>query len=357
MLFRSQTRPFEEAFTAHRIPHAVVGGLRFYERREVLDALAWIRLARQDADDSAFYRALGSVPRGIGERSRQRIGARAAGEAGPAVVAARRLVEDAGESPRLRRGLSGFLAVLAAVRRAMAAGPEAAVRAAIRDTGLRELHEKDPERLANLEALLSAAGEFERASPGEGTEAFLDRVSLLSAEDAIPEEDAQAAPVLVMTVHAAKGLEFDTVFLAGLWEGVFPHGLSLGSDAGLEEERRLCYVGMTRARHRLLLSAAPVGPDFRRSRGGVSRFVGEIPPELLDAEVPGPRAPGPTARIRPDAAPAPPGAFRKGQRVRHPKFGVGRVEAVDPDGKRLSVLFRYYGRRRLVLEFARLERI
>ncbi len=162
--------------------------------------------------------------------------------------------------------------------------------------------------------------------------------------------DPGVPPVAVMTVHAAKGLEFDSVFLAGLWEGLFPHAFSLESDLQLEEERRLFYVAMTRARKRLQLSAAPGGAPYLRSRGRVSRFLGEIPRELLES-------PRTDARTIPIAAPPATGRFRKGETVRHHKFGVGKIELVDPDGKRVSVRFKYHGRRRLVLEFAKLERV
>ena len=260
---------------------------------------------------------------------------------------------DRGLPARALNGLHAFLEGIAAVRRAIPGGPEKVVRSAIADTGLGPFfQENDRERFENLVSLQNAAREFERSNPDGTVDAFLDQVSLLSAEDLMPEEGADPGvpPVMVMTVHAAKGLEFDSVFLAGLWEGLFPHAFSLESDVQLEEERRLFYVGMTRARKRLQLSAAPGGAPYLRSRGGVSRFLGEIPRDLLDA------ARGEARAIPLGTVPAA-GPFRKGDTVRHRKFGVGRVETVDPDGKRLSVLFRYYGRRRLVVEFARLERV
>ena len=350
---RAQTRPFEEAFAAHRIPHVVVGGLRFYERREVLDALACIRVAANPDDDSAFRRAVAAIPRGVGPKSLRRIEERATADETSLLAAAERTVAEGGLPARALSGLQALVKGIAAVRRAIPEGPETVVRSALADTGLGPFfRENDRERFENLVSLESAAREFERSNPDESVDAFLDQVSLLSAEDLVPEEagERSAPPVTVMTVHAAKGLEFDSVFLAGLWEGLFPHAFSLESDIQLEEERRLFYVGMTRARKRLHLSAAPGGAPYLRSRGRVSRFLGEIPRELIET----PRA---DARTIPIAAAPSTGRFRKGEKVRHPKFGVGRVETVDPDGKRLSVLFRYHGRRRLVLEYARLERV
>ena len=348
---RAQTRPFEEAFAAHRIPHVIVGGLRFYERREVLDALASLRLALNAADDSAFRRALAAIPRGVGPQSLRRIEERAAVLGTPLLEAAQRIASEGDFRGSVLRGLRSFLEGAAAVERAARQGPQASVLSAIEDTGLGAfLEANDRERFENLVSLRAAALEFERVNPGEPAPVFLDQVSLLSAEDLVPDEagEAGAPPVLVMTVHAAKGLEFDQVFLGGLWDGLFPHALSLDSESGLEEERRLLHVGMTRAKKRLLLSAAPGGAPFARTGSGPSRFLDEIR-QCLDT---GTAARAIPARPRSFAA-----AFRKGQTVRHPKFGIGRVESVDPDGKRLSVLFRYHGRRRLVLEYARLERI
>ncbi len=343
---RAQTRAYEEVFAAHRIPHRVIGGLRFYERTEVLDALAHLRFARNPADDVAFRRALGSMRRGIGNTSFARIAAAAAEQQAPLHEAALTLSEGNALPRKAAAGLREFLEGVEAVRKALPSGPAGAVRAAIRDTGLGpHLRTNDPNRYENLVSLENAAEEHERQNPEATAAEYLDQVSLLSAEDFIGESGDTGAPVLVMTAHAAKGLEFDTVFLGGLWEGVFPHGLSADQEAGIEEERRLFYVGLTRARKALYLLATPGGTPWMRGSGGPSRFLAEIPRELL--------AHGNNAK----EAPTPGASFRKRDRVRHPRFGPGRIESAEADGSRVTVVFRDHGRKRLVVRYANLERI
>ena len=343
---RAESRPFEQALTARRIPHRVVGGLRFYERAEVRDALAYVRLAVRPEDDAAFRRALGARSRGVGRTSLRQIEAVAGAEEVSLGNAARGLLDRNRVGGRIAAGLRGFLDEIGAVGAAAANGPAAAVAAAVEETGLRARYELQGEtdRVEDLESLRNAAREFERQNAGAGVAEFLDQVALLSAEDLLPDAGADAVPpVVLLTVHAAKGLEFDSVFLCGLWEGRFPHYFSRRRETALEEERRLFYVGMTRARKSLTLTAAPSGWT---DEGQVSRFVAEIPPNLFEG---GPRGAAASAGGNQE--------FRQGDRVKHRRFGHGRVESVDPDGKRLSVLFRYHGRKRLVVAFAGLTRV
>lgn len=342
---RAQSRAFEEAFAARRLPHLVVGGLRFYERKEVQDAIAQVRLAVRPDDDAAFRRSLGARPRGVGSTSRGQVEAVAEAEGRSLRDAARALLDRGRFSPRIAAGLEGFLEEIGAVAAAAERGAGAAVDASLDDTGLLAHHLEDEERAKNLESLRRAARQFEQQNPEEGVAEFLDQVALLSAEDFLPESDSgETPPVLLMTVHAAKGLEFDTVFLCGLWEGLFPHHFSLRRESAVEEERRLFYVGMTRARKSLTLSAAPGGWG---SGEGVSRFVAEIPRELFErgAVVSAHRVGGRA------------GDFQQGDRVKHGRFGQGQVESVDADGKRLSVLFPSHGRKRLVVAYAGLTRV
>lgn len=343
---RAQSRAFEEAFTARRIPHVVVGGLRFFERREVLDALAGVRLAVRRDDDAAFRRALGAIPRGVGKATLRQIEAAAAERESSLREAAAALLEEEVFGGRIAEGLSEFLSGMEAVERAAGDGAAAVVEAALEETGLADHYRGDGDREEHLESLRESAREFERRNPDTGVAEFLDQVSLLSAEDFVPDEAAGGpGPVMLMTVHAAKGLEFDTVFLCGLWEGLLPHQFSLQRRDSLEEERRLFYVGMTRARKSLTLTAAPSG--FHASKG-ISRFVAEIPKEMLSG----------AAREKVRAAAtrtADNRRFRPGDAVRHPRFGRGRVESADSDGTRVTVLFRTAGRKRLVLEYAGLH--
>lgn len=342
---RAQSRAFEEAFTGRRIPHVVVGGLRFFERKEVVDALAGVRLAMRGNDDAAFRRALGAVPRGVGKKAFAQIEAAAADRESSLREAAAALSEEGVFAGRTAEGLSGFLSGIEAVERAAAEGAEAVVEAAIVETGLADRCRGDSDREEHLESLRGSAREFERRNPDAGVAEYLDQVSLLSAEDFAPEEVSAAGPVMLMTIHAAKGLEFDTVFLCGLWEGLLPHEFSRKNRESLQEERRLFYVGMTRARKSLTLTAAPSG--FAASRG-ISRFIAEIPKEMLSGAARA-KVRAATARTA-DSRP-----FRPGDAVHHPRFGRGRVESADADGSRVTVLFRTAGRKRLVLEYAGLR--
>ncbi len=369
---RAQTRSFEEQLTALRIRHGIVGGLRFYDRREVLDAIAGVRLALRADDDAAFRRAIGAIPRGVGAKSLQRIEQTAARLGMSLLCAAGELVEGRAFPGKRGAGLRRFLRGVAEARAALAEGPAAAVRAATRRLGLMDYWEaKERERVENLASLENAAREFEKQQEGLGPQEFLDQVALLSAEDLAPDPDEGegAAPaVVVMTVHAAKGLEFDRVFLAGLDDANFPHGLSHGSRAAIEEERRLFYVGMTRARRWLQLSGAPGRTPWRAESGRGSRFVAEIPLDLFDDRSPrafrqagllGPRRATTRFRWGPGrtAGRATRDGIRKGHRVRHSRFGFGTVEQVDAGGERLTVNFDRVGRRRLVAAYAGLRRV
>ncbi len=358
------SRPLEEAFVLRGIPYVVYGGLRFYERKEVKDALAYLRLLVNPDDPVAFLRVVNVPPRGIGAATVRVVEsvARARG------VGLGRAAEIAVAEGRLRtrqaRALAGFLARLASWRQLVGSVPlRELVFRVLEDSGyLESLSGLEPRearnRRENLEELLNAAEAFEREGEGD-LQAFLDRAALVSDQDLGPD---RAEAVTLMTLHAAKGLEFRAVFLTGLEEGLFPHRLSSEEEDGLEEERRLCYVGMTRARDLLFLTRARIRNVYGGGFGprDPSRFLAELPPgafrrvEPVEVVVPDPaRGPGapPAAEddgpyMLPEPGEIP---FRPGMRVRHPRHGAGRVLRVEGRGPATKVVVRFGERTRKIL--------
>ena len=294
MFYRTnaQSRVFEEVFIRVGLPYKVVGGVRFYERKEIRDALAYLRVIANADDVVSLRRILNTPRRGIGDRAvacvevfaqRERISFGAALERADVVP---------GLAPRSMNAIQEFTALMTTLR-GVAAGPDgtpAAVLEAVLDqTGyLRELEAssdpQDESRVDNLRELVSVASEFEEQRTAVGDpatlDAFLEQVSLVADADTVP--DASGGVVTLMTLHTAKGLEFPVVFLSGMEDGVFPHLRSLSDPAEMAEERRLAYVGITRARERLYLSRA-----LSRSAWGApawnppSQFLDEIPAELV----------------------------------------------------------------------------
>ena len=375
-----QTRAFEERFLSIGLPYRVIGGLRFYERQEIRDAVAYIRAVMRPDDDLAFERIVNLPKRGLGEASLRPVHrlARAAGHS--LYRAAERLIETDELKPRARSALAGLIGRLRGWRAALAETPHAEVVGTMLDeSGYTEMWQKDrspaaPGRLENLKELVEALSEFEDLA------AFLDHVSLVMDR----EGDGAEEMVNIMTLHGAKGLEFDTVFLPGWEEGLFPHQLALDQSgaAGLEEERRLAYVGLTRARLRAhVLFAANRHRHGQWVSAIPSRFVDELAPDhVMLSEGTGMQpAPGGlyrghggaaaarrlmsehatyrSRRVPPviDAAPLPvgggaePGGYAAGERVFHQKFGYGRIRAVD--GDKLEVAFDKAGIKKIIDRF------
>ncbi|HEY7964175.1 MAG TPA: DNA helicase II [Steroidobacteraceae bacterium] len=364
ILYRSnaQSRVFEEAFLSARVPYRVYGGLRFFERAEIKDALAYLRLLSNRRDDASFERVVNLPTRGVGAKSLDvlREYARGAGtslwEAAGACIAAGSL------GARAAAAIHGFMALierLAGETRALALHEQ--VDQVLRGSGLVEHYKRDKAdrgeaRVENLDELVSAARGFTpEASDLPPLEAFLAHAALESGEGQAGEwEDC----VQMMTLHSAKGLEFPVVFLAGMEEGLFPHQRSTAGLDGLEEERRLCYVGMTRAMRQLYLTYA----EQRRlhgvdSYGQASRFIRELPEELIEEVRPRVQVSRPVAvgRFRPEE-PAVAGV-RLGARVRHGKFGEGVVLNVEGSGAhaRVQVSFERQGTKWLMVQYANLE--
>ncbi len=381
ILYRSnaQSRAFEEILLAAGIPYRVYGGLRFFERAEIKDALAYLRLMANRDDDAGFERVVNMPTRGIGERTLATVREEARARGVSLWQAAHGVLESGAFTARAANALGGFLKLIERLAQE-SAGLEVheCVDRAITVSGLLEHFrndkgEKGGARAENLEELVSAARYFDPREDGtDEEEGEMDPLSAFLSHAALEAGEGQADPsedcVQLMTLHSAKGLEFPLVFLCGLEEGLFPHQRSVAEAGRLEEERRLCYVGITRARRRLHLSYA----ESRRLYGSdtyspPSRFIAELPPELIEevrpqAAVPRPMARPPARTRRAPVVPRTPGATGAtgpalGRRVRHAKFGDGVILQYEGDGAhaRVQVNFERAGSKWLVLTYANLK--
>jgi DNA helicase II / ATP-dependent DNA helicase PcrA len=366
ILYRSnaQSRVFEEYLLAGRVPYRVYGGLRFFERAEIKDALAYLRLIGNRDDDASFERVVNLPARGIGTRTLEVLRAHARANATSLWRASGACQEELGA--RAVASLAAFLALIEQLDAATRGLPlHEQVDRVIQASGLtahyrREKADKGEARLENLEELVSAARGFEPEDAGMSPlAAFLSHAVLESGEG---QAEAWEDCVQMMTLHSAKGLEFPVVFLCGMEDGLFPHTRSITEVAGLEEERRLCYVGATRAMRDLYLTYA----EQRRmhgvdSYGAPSRFIAEVPAELVEEVRPRVQVtrpayvPSRAGRFVDDE----PGSLRLGQRVRHQKFGDGVVLSVEGQGSnaRVQVNFERQGTKWLMMGYANLESV
>jgi DNA helicase-2/ATP-dependent DNA helicase PcrA len=363
----AQSRVLEDALRRASVPYVIVGGVRFYERREIRDAVAYLRLCVNPADDVAFRRAVAAPARGVGRASLEALAAAVRSTGGGLLAACRAAPAEIGGKPR--RALEEFARLVAglAARRAGLAVPafidEVLTASGYRESLKAERTGEADARLENLEELVAAAEEFVQSRLAEGAgdvglEAFLDAISLVADID---ETDGEAAGVTLMTLHAAKGLEFPVVFLTGLEEGVFPHARAMGDPDELEEERRLCYVGITRAEEQIVLSYALHRRLHGHAVGEPSRFLLEIPEEhlvVLNAP-PAPRMPVMAAVPDPAEDEDESLPFRVGARLRHARWGEGLLVGIQREGQDViaTVNFASVGRKRLSLEYAHLEEI
>ena len=365
ILYRSnaQSRLFEEALIQARIPYRVYGGLRFFERAEIKDALAYLRLIANPEDDASYERAVNMPPRGIGARTLDAVRAHA-GDFGCSLWrATRELVAGGAMGKRAAGALNGFFELIEAQRQqteGLDLGQQ--VEQVIAASGLPEHFKKNrdgkgEDRIENLEELVNASRQF----GFEAEDQELDPLSAFLAHAALEAGEAQGDAfdecVQLMTLHSAKGLEFPLVFITGLEEGLFPHSMSSEDPQRLEEERRLCYVGMTRAMQRLSLSYA----ESRRLHGSdnyplPSRFLREIPSELIQEVRAGPQVMRPVYAAT-GGADEQDAAYRLGQRVLHPKFGEGVVLNAEGQGgsARVQVNFEAAGAKWLVVAYANLQ--
>jgi len=368
ILYRSnaQSRVFEEILLDAGMPYRVYGGLRFFERAEIKDALAYLRLAASRHDDPSFERIVNIPTRGIGNKTLDQVREYARVNQVPLWDASRALVASRELTSRATSALTGFLDLINELGARIDKQPLAdQVDTIIRRSGLLDHHrkekgEKAEARLENLEELVTAARQFDsHDNEDDGLDpltAFLTHAALEAGEG---QAEAWEDCVQLMSLHSAKGLEFPLVFLTGMEEGLFPHQRSLQEPGRLEEERRLCYVGMTRAMRQLYLCYAEVRRwHGRENYSSPSRFLGEIPDSLLE-EVRGGGFSLGAGRRRPVAKQAAPGSgLRLGDNVRHASFGSGTVLNIEGSGEhaRVQVNFDDVGSKWLVLAYANLDR-
>jgi DNA helicase-2/ATP-dependent DNA helicase PcrA len=389
----AQSRVFEEVFIRVGLPYRVVGGVRFYERKEVRDLLAYLRLIANPSDEVSLRRVLNVPKRGIGERAEEYVASYAQRERMPFHEALKAPSDVPGLAARSASAIAAFSAMVGELREQAATGGPVAelVEAVLDKTGLQAALEnsqdlQDATRVENLQEMVSVAREFDgsaQSSPGgvpdeelsapgtPGTLAdFLEKVALVADADEIPDGEDHGGMVTLMTLHTAKGLEFPVVFLTGMEEEVFPHARALTSQRELEEERRLAYVGITRAEQRLYLTRTASRNWWGRPAFHTpSRFLGEIPPGLIEwkrsardvaaassssssrmASRPGVKSAG--NRSVPALSP--------GDRVNHDKFGLGTVVSADGYGDNAEAKIDFgggYGIKHLVLRYAPLEKL
>jgi DNA helicase-2/ATP-dependent DNA helicase PcrA len=378
----AQSRVFEEVFIRVGLPYRVVGGVRFYERREVRDLLAYLRLIANPADEVSLRRVLNVPRRGIGDRAEEYVAAYAGRERISFAEALRTPHDVPGMASRSAAAIAGFNELIDDLRQQAATnGPVAELVEAVLDrTGYQASLEEsqdlqDATRVENLQEMVSVAREFDASAAADpdadGTLAdFLERVSLVADADEIPDGEDHGGMVTLMTLHTAKGLEFPVVFLTGMEEEVFPHQRALTSPRELEEERRLAYVGITRAKEHLYLTRA-VGRNWwgRPAFHTPSRFLSEIPAHLIEWKRDS-RAASASLSPSSERMASRPGvksvgnravpALRPGDRVTHDKFGLGTVVSADGYGQDAEAKIDFggeYGVKHLVLRYAPLEKL
>ncbi|MGA5894058.1 DNA helicase PcrA [Streptomyces venetus] len=389
----AQSRVFEEIFIRVGLPYKVVGGVRFYERKEVRDVLAYLRVLANPEDSVPLRRILNVPKRGIGDRAEAMIDALSQREKISFPQALKRVDEAYGMAARSTNAVRRFNALMEDLRTIVesGAGPATVLEAVLERTGyLAELQAstdpQDETRIENLQELAAVAMEFEqeRGEDEQGTLAdFLEQVALVADSDQIPDEEDGDGVITLMTLHTAKGLEFPVVFLTGMEDGVFPHMRALGQTKELEEERRLAYVGITRARERLYLTRSTMRSAWGQpSYNPPSRFLEEIPPAHLEWKRTGATAPassGPvsavaaslsSSRSRSSASGAsgfatrrtsekPVVALAAGDRVTHDQFGLGTVVAVKGTGANAEATIDFGDTKpkRLLLRYAPVEKL
>ena len=377
----AQSRPMEEALVRRSVPYRLIGGTRFYERREVKDLLAYLRLIQNPFDAVAMMRVINRPSRGIGDRTLAELARWSREKQIPPYSALQIVAETERDSPDVadgptsahpfrKRTAGALLRFLGLVNELIELSKTESLSALV-DTLIDRtdykpyiMAEEDGEdRWENVQELRAVLLQYDELKSEHALASFLEDVALITDVDEMDASDS----VTLITLHAAKGLEFPIVFITGLEEGILPHMRSLesGNPEQLEEERRLCYVGMTRAKQQLYLVRA-----FRRAFGGhnpPSRFLADIPPELVrqseraaQSEMFTPRRYRHVARDDAESPAVPADSLAAGDRVRHPKFGEGIVVSSEPSGADYQVVIAFQGEagiKKLLLSFAPLEKI
>ena len=365
----AQSRALEEVCLRYGIPYKLIGGLRFYQRREIKDVIAYLRVVHNPYDEVSLRRIINVPPRGIGQRTLDQLIHTARVRNLPVYTAVQLMAETGEDGARPNRAVARFLHIINTLMEyAGSLSVEELIDAVLERAGygeyLRAEGEQGLERLENIRELRSTAHEFQPMEPEERLSAFLEGAALVSDVDSL-EEGTDA--ITLITLHQAKGLEFPVVFIVGLEEGLLPHSRSIDDPDQMEEERRLFYVGMTRAKDRLYLTRA-----FRRGLWGntgptrPSRFLGDVPQRLITSlsmagqksAVPEQRSDAAAAEKR--AAVAVEAPLKDGDRVRHSKFGEGIVVSCAPTSQDYEVTVAFKGEsgiKKLLYSFAPLEKV
>ena len=376
----AQSRVLEDALRREVTPYVIVGGLRFYERKEIKDLLSYLRLVANPDDAQSFKRVVNVPPRGIGQATVDKLEGLAIAERISLWEACKLAGERKILGPKAVKALAELVGLIERTRaKAEVTQVPELILELLETTGyLADLKNEGTieaeSRIENLQELVSAAREFMERSEDQSLQAFLDSVALISDIDELAEGKGV---VTLMTLHSAKGLEFPVVFITGMEEGIFPHARSLTDDDELEEERRLCYVGMTRAKDRLFLSAALSRRLYNSDNYNLpSRFLDEVPDQLVErldglhsnwglgargqsatgGPIPGPRPLRAEARYEAEEPFV--DHLQVGMRVRHPDWGIGTIKERIGEGEDLKVVvtFAGVGRKKLAPKFVHLER-
>jgi DNA helicase-2/ATP-dependent DNA helicase PcrA len=385
----AQSRVFEKVFVSRGLPYRIVGGLRFYDRKEIKDVIAYLRVLHNPADSVGLRRIINVPARGIGDTTVDKL-ERMAGQSGITLYQAAVDAANADITPSAKRKLKEFTAFMERLRSELDSRTLThLVNSVIEESGYLKALEEERSiearvRIENLKELLTATEDFTEQNREATLAGFLDQVALItdmeqqSAGDGKKKDNAHS--VTLMTLHNAKGLEFPVVFMTGMEEGLFPHSRSAESEEELEEERRLCYVGMTRAKERLILTHASERRLYGYPQANlVSRFVEEIPGNLIERQGippfiadpvrartawddepvyhshPGEAIPKQSVPRKPAGSGKDP--YYNGAVVRHAKFGIGTVQRSEGSGEdlKISVSFPGHGVKTLAVKYANLE--